>query len=856
MKKILGITFGGLQRRAIGLVLSILVLVVAVFAGVTAYQNRMLAKIVNETRIIQQQAISQASEETMHQMLSGSMIRATALEANAADTDFAEVINNTLMLQTMAQGLFENRDSMEPASFSLPDPAMDGVPSAMVLCEEGVDYTQSKDLGVVAHMSAPMIAMLRNSDKIDGCYIGLADGTDLCVDEKPAIKLDENGKPIPFPVRERPWYRGAAESGGVYFTGIEADSFSGKFLVTCSAPVMVKGELVGVVGIDIILESVDDVLESASQEAGSVLIINEKGQIILSSDLSGLFPYSKESGAQSLTELGIPALTAFVEQALSEQTGLCSIMLNGKDYYVVGAPMPAVGWAVVTAVEKDLTEQPEKLLLAEYDRINEEASAKFKDGSAKTNLTTIAVIALVFLIGSGAALLAVRKMVKPIEEMTRDIANSGMTGKPFAMKDSYRTNDEIELLAESFDDLSKKVRNYISQLTQITAEKERINTELSVATKIQAAMMPHIFPPYPERSEIDIYASMDPAKEVGGDFYDFFLVDDDHLCMVMADVSGKGVPAALFMMASKIILQSVAMLGGSPAEILTKTNQAICSNNQEEMFITVWVGILEISTGRLTAANAGHEYPALKQPDGSFELIKDKHGLVIGAMDGVKYKEYEWQLKPGTKLFVYTDGVPEAMDAANTLFGTERMIAALNEVSDGSTKDILKQVRSAVDQFVDGAEQFDDLTMLCMEYKGPKPTNELTLEASAENLSRVQTFVEERLEAAECPMKAQMQIGVAVEEIFVNIASYAYAPNKGEATVRVEHSEDPASVTITFIDSGTPYDPLKKADPDVALPAEEREIGGLGIFMTKKLMDDVTYEYRDGRNILTLKKKY
>ena len=370
MKKILGITFGGLQRRAIGLVLSILVLVVAVFAGVTAYQNRMLAKIVNETRIIQQQAISQASEETMHQMLSGSMIRATALEANAADTDFAEVINNTLMLQTMAQGLFENRDSMEPASFSLPDPAMDGVPSAMVLCEEGVDYTQSEDLGVVAHMSAPMIAMLRNSDKIDGCYIGLADGTDLCVDEKPAIKLDENGKPIPFPVRERPWYRGAAESGGVYFTGIEADSFSGKFLVTCSAPVMVKGELVGVVGIDIILESVDDVLESASQEAGSVLIINEKGQIILSSDLSGLFPYSKESGAQSLTELGIPALTAFVEQALSEQTGLCSIMLNGKDYYVVGAPMPAVGWAVVTAVEKNLTEQPEKLLLAEYDRVH------------------------------------------------------------------------------------------------------------------------------------------------------------------------------------------------------------------------------------------------------------------------------------------------------------------------------------------------------------------------------------------------------------------------------------------------------------------------------------------------------
>ena len=856
MKKLLGITFGGLQRRAIGLVLSILVLVIAVFAGVTVYQNRMLANIVNETRIMQQQAISQASEETMHQMLSGSMIRAAALEASTADADFAEVINNTLMLQTMAEGLFENRDSMEPAAFSLPDPAMDGVPSAMVLCEEGVDYTQSKDLGVVAHMSAPMIAMLRNSDKIDGCYIGLADGTDLCVDEKPAIKLDENGTPIPFPVRERPWYRGAAETGGVYFTGIEADSFSGKLLVTCSAPVIVKGELAGVVGIDIVLESVDDVLDAASREAGAVLIINEKGQVILSSDVSGLFPYSKEGAARSLSELGIPELKDFVEQALVEQTGLRLITLEGKDYYVVGAPMPTVGWAVVTAVEKELTEQPEKLLLAEYDKINGEASAQFKSDSAKTYLTAIAVIAAVFLLSVVSALIAVRKMVRPIEEMTRDITKSSLTNEPFTMKDSYRTNDEIELLAEAFDELTKKAKTYISQLTQITAEKERINTELSLATRIQAAMMPHIFPPFPGRPEIDIYASMDPAKEVGGDFYDFFLVDDDHLCMVMADVSGKGVPSALFMMASKIILQSVAMLGGSPAEILTKTNQAICSNNQEEMFVTVWVGILEISTGKLTAANAGHEYPVLKRPDGGFELIKDKHGLVIGAMDGVKYKEYEWYLKPGTKLFVYTDGVPEATDASNTLFGTERMVAALNEAPDATPKEILEQVRGAVDQFVAGAEQFDDLTMLCMEYKGRMPSDELTLEATEENLPRVQAFVEERLEAAECPPKAQMQIGVAVEEIFVNIASYAYAPGKGEATVRVERAEDPASVTITFIDSGTPYDPLKKADPDVALSAEEREIGGLGIFMTKKLMDDVTYEYRDGRNVLTLKKTF
>ena len=249
-------------------------------------------------------------------------------------------------------------------------------------------------------------------------------------------------------------------------------------------------------------------------------------------------------------------------------------------------------------------------------------------------------------------------------------------------------------------------------------ESSRIDTELSMASSIQADMLPNIFPAFPERKEFDVYATMDPAKEVGGDFYDFFLIDDDHLCMVMADVSGKGVPAALFMMASKIILANSAMIGKSPAQILTDTNAAICSNNREEMFVTVWLGILEISTGKLTAANAGHEYPVLMMPGGKFELYKDKHGLVIGGMDGIVYKEYELSLTPGSKLFLYTDGVAEATNAQQELFGTQRMLAALNENTRLSPDGILKNVRRAVDDFVQDAEQFDDITMLALEYKG------------------------------------------------------------------------------------------------------------------------------------------
>ena len=241
--------------------------------------------------------------------------------------------------------------------------------------------------------------------------------------------------------------------------------------------------------------------------------------------------------------------------------------------------------------------------------------------------------------------------------------------------------------------------------------------ELRTATLIQDAMLPNIFPAFPDRPEFDLYATMDTAKEVGGDFYDFFLIDDDHLCMVIADVSGKGVPAALFMMISKVILQSCAMLGQSSAEILNKANEAICSNNETNMFVTVWVGIMEISTGTITAANAGHEYPILKR-NGKFGMLKKSHGIVIGGIEGAKYKDYTIKLEPGDKLFLYTDGVPEAVNKELEMFGTERILKVLNKHKNATPTEILKIVREEVDRFTDGAEQFDDITMLCIEYKG------------------------------------------------------------------------------------------------------------------------------------------
>ena len=274
---------------------------------------------------------------------------------------------------------------------------------------------------------------------------------------------------------------------------------------------------------------------------------------------------------------------------------------------------------------------------------------------------------------------------------------------------------EIQELGASVEKMETDTLRYMQNLMRVTAERERIDTELSLASRIQANMLPNIFPAFPDRTEFDIHASMTPAKEVGGDFYDFFLIDEDHLGLVMADVSGKGVPAALFMMMAKILLHNYAMLGGTPSEVLEHLNSTICKNNEDSMFVTVWFGIYTISTGKVIAANAGHEYPIIKHADRGFEILKDPHGLVIGGIEGMKYRDYEFVLESGDMLFLYTDGVPEATDADENMLGIEDLLKTLNTVPHHSAKELLEAVHADVERFVGSAPQFDDLTMLALK---------------------------------------------------------------------------------------------------------------------------------------------
>ena len=330
--------------------------------------------------------------------------------------------------------------------------------------------------------------------------------------------------------------------------------------------------------------------------------------------------------------------------------------------------------------------------------------------------------ALVLVIPSTilARILLKKYVISPINKVSEEasrFAKEHKIRKPLGEIGRFKT---IRNLSLSIDSMETDMVNYVQNLTTVTAEKEKINASLDIAATIQQDALPKVFPAFPDRKEFDIHASMDPAKQIGGDFYNYLMVDDDHLALIIADVSDKGIPAALFMETTNtLICENIMSSGGTPAEILTRVNQRICEKNSANMFVTIWLGILQISTGKMVCVNAGHEDPIICRKGKDFELVKETHGLFVGGIEGTKYKNHNNQLSKGDILFLYTDGLPEASNSNNEMFGFERMTESLNKYKTDSAQEILDGIRKDVSRFVGKADQFDDLTMLCLRYNGP-----------------------------------------------------------------------------------------------------------------------------------------
>ncbi len=680
-------------------------------------------KNMTRTLIDSNQDMAQISQErsssSMTDAIRDGLLKIAGDKADLSDRIFSDSKSSVQAAASAASKIYEDADLFSPREVPLPDASNDGNLTLQVLFSAKADRDDPafrKELELLGNIQETLYALNENSENIASIYYASESGFMIQADYIPARKYDEDGNLMPLEAKERPWYIGARMTGAPFFTPVTKDAHTTKYAIMCGVPVYGDGYFKGVAGAGMYLDDIEKLVQNAVVgESGSAFIINRNGEVLFSTYDEGSLQVSTDG--RDLRNHESKELSSIATKAVGGQKGVGIVSLDGVPCYMAYAPMKTVGWSFFLVLPQEEVDKPTEALQKSLDQVSEQALQATDRHIRRTILRLMIIITAAILLTLMFSFLLSRRIVRPIEQLTQEVGK--IEGDRLDFSWDPGTGDETQLLADSFRSLTGRMQTYIDDLQSVTAEKERIGAELNIATRIQEGMLPDTFPAYPDRLEFDIFASMDPAKEVGGDFYDFYLIDDDHLGLVMADVCGKGVPAALFMMASKIILSNNVKQGMSPARALYETNNAICANNKMELFVTVWLGILEISTGKVTASNAGHEYPVLSSPGGSFALVDDRpHSFAVGGFPDEEYTEYEWQLQPGQKLFLYTDGVPEAMNPAREQFGTQRMLETLNNDLTRSPKEVLHAIRGAVDRFAEGAEQFDDLTMLCLEYHG------------------------------------------------------------------------------------------------------------------------------------------
>lgn len=701
---------------------SLVILSLAMLLVVNVRINYLGEMLVRESKA-QNDSIKGLSSDYIEQGITSLTTRTSDLEAFLLNNAFDEVAKKLTVLADMVEEVFKNKEEIKYSGSPYPEFASEGVPAMRLVYASDVNLDSTKNKSIAAKMQtlSDLMVSLFCDGGLDSCIVAFPEGMAFITDARANSKLDENGKVINVDSRTREWYSGAIEADGIYYSNVMRDMFSGEPGITCSIPVTIDGRVVAVVCADIFLGTLEKWISSSNEETGFIFIINHEGSVIFAPENQRLIsPYFVLQGVD-LRDSSDERLGEYVTRTMKgDFSPFLTTDYAGKEYILIGSSMQSVGWILVSAIDKAEALALIPKLDSTFDEVSARTTAEFYQHIRATLQIIILVLIGVFVLSLGQAVFLGNRITKPLNSLSKYIRKLSGGDFVFKMSEVYKTKDEIEVLAEAFEDLSIKNQKYIREVTRVTAEKERIGAELNVATQIQADMLPSIFPPYPNKTEFDVFATMHPAKEVGGDFYDFFLVDDDHLALVIADVSGKGIPAALFMVIAKTLIKNRAQMGGTPSEILFDVNNQLAEGNKTDFFVTVWLAIVDVRNGEGLVSNAGHEHPCLKKKDGKFELIKYSHSPAVAVMENTKFPDHKIKLDPGDKVFVYTDGVVEATNGQEELFGEKRMLEALNSNPDASIRALLSNVNAGINRFTEGVQQFDDITMLCMEYLGSK----------------------------------------------------------------------------------------------------------------------------------------
>lgn len=629
------------------------------------------------------------------------------------------------------------------------------------------------------------------------------------------------------------------------------DSMSTKrAMVTYSVPLHDdSGHTYAVLCADVALDWVQRLVDKAKPYAYSTaFVIGRDSQYVCHPDIDWIQSINFIDQTKKMKN---PAYIEMAKRIMSWQRGTDTVDMtsllanddNKKDDYsssvVFYAPVERVQWSVCFSISEDkIMEGPNKI---------------------RNNMIVWLIILLIAI--SISLFYIIRWQLSPLKLLAQKTVEISKGNFDVTLPE-FQSKDEIRNLRDSFVDMQQSLSKYIDELQTTTASKASIESELHVASNIQMSMLPKIFPPYPDRNDIDIYGELTPAKSVGGDLFDFY-IRDEKLFFCIGDVSGKGVPASLVMAVTRAQFRTVSAHQAAPDRIITTLNDAMAEGNDSNMFVTLLVGVLDLPTGRLHYCNAGHDAPFLVRFDdvAKVDELPCDSNIPVGVMPGWKFTAQKAMIEPGTTIFLFTDGLTEAENIDHSQFGMQRIIDQARGIhASGSVSPhaIISQMTQAVHAFVGEAEQSDDLTMLAVQYTKKqldvRYQSHITLPNDVQAVPQLNGFVDEVCEQASFDMSTTMKLNLAIEEAVVNVMNYAYpAGVKGDVDIEAQINDERLKFVIS--DSGTPFDPTAKAEVDTTQSAEERGIGGLGIHLIRQIMDTINYERVEGKNVLTLRKK-
>ena len=620
--------------------------------------------------------------------------------------------------------ILDHPGEYSPRSVSFPRAENAGTVTAQLELAPHADYDGLKDaIGLVSNVSPFMVRLSEYAGAGTVVALGDEQGFYISADTESDKHLTPEGRPLPFDPRTRPWYKKAKEAGNPVFTDIYNDLYSGRMRLGCAAPYYRNNKFSGVAVITYYLSALNSAEALADKETkvlygtDTCFIVDGKGRLLFLKDDTHIFS-DMTMGQSNMLEGKNAGLIETVKAMIAKEEGGRSVSIDGKEYLIAFSPVPEVGWSSAVAIDAgDIAETKET---ARQDVL---AIAQKNVKSMDRFITRLMLFMIAAILLSVWAFRKIGyklgdRFAKPILELSEGVKE--IAGGNLDKKLSITTGDEIEHLANSFNSMTDELKTYIENLSRVTAEKERVAAELSVAKNIQIGALPQNF--LTEHKEFQIYANMDAAKAVGGDFYDFYMTDDNHLVVTIADVSGKGVPAALYMMRAKTTLKNLMLAANGTddlAAVMMQANQELCRENETMMFVTVFFARLDLTTGELIYVNAGHNPPLVRQ-DGRFHyLVQQKKHMMLGVNEDAIYQAHSLTLQHNDMLFLYTDGVTEAMDTDKNLYSEERLASALNLIgSDASAEEILTEVRKDVYAHAGGADQSDDITMLGVRFFG------------------------------------------------------------------------------------------------------------------------------------------